>query len=60
MAAMGTRHVLGDRGVAAPVRRARMAGDALALVENLNGLVGDARVDEFLDEAEGRRIPVTE
>ncbi len=44
--------------MAAPVRRAQMAGDALSLVENLDRLVGDARINQFLDEAEGRRIPV--
>jgi hypothetical protein len=40
--------------MAAPVRRARMTGDALSLVENLDRLVGDPRIDQFLDEAEGR------
>jgi hypothetical protein len=35
-----------------------MAGDALSFVENLDRFVGDADIDEFLDEAEGRRIPV--
>jgi hypothetical protein len=43
--------------MAAPVRRAGMAGDALPLVENLDRLIGDARIDQ-LPEAEGRRMPV--
>ena len=51
-------HVLGDGGVAAPVRRPRMAGDALSFVEDLDGLVGDADVDEFLDQPERRGVPV--
>ena len=55
---MGARHVLGDRGVAASVRRPGVAGDALPLEEDLDGLVGDAHVDEFLDQTEGRRVPV--
>jgi hypothetical protein len=50
--------MLGKRGVAASIWRAQMAGDALSLVEDLDRLVGDARIDEFLDETEGRRIPV--
>ena len=55
---MGARHVLGDRRVAAPVGRARMAGDALPLVEGLDRLVGEADVDELADQPERRGIPV--
>src|SRR5271170_3610511 len=44
--------------MAAPVRRAQMAGDPLSLVENLDRLVGDPRINQFFDEAEGRRIPM--
>ena len=44
--------------MAAAVRRPRMAGDALSLVENLDRLVGDADVDEFADQPERRGIPV--
>ena len=41
VAAVSARHVFGDRRMAAPVRRARMTGDALSLVENLDRFVGD-------------------
>jgi hypothetical protein len=53
------RHVFGKRGAAATIRRARMAGDTLPLGEYLDCLAGDARIDQFLDETEGRRIPMT-
>ena len=56
---MGAGHVLGKCRVAAAVGRADMTGDALPLEEYLYRFVGDAHVDEFLDEAEGRGIPVT-
>ena len=51
-------HVLGNRGVAAPVGRAGMAGDPLALVEDLHRRAGEAHVDEFSDQTEGHGIPV--
>src|ERR1700719_3330121 len=51
VAAMGARHVIGDRGVAAPVGRTGVAGDPLAPVEDLDGLVSDADIDEFTDQA---------
>src|SRR6202142_1775944 len=41
VAAMGARHMIGNRGVAVPVGRTGVAGDPLALVEDLDGLVGD-------------------
>jgi hypothetical protein len=56
---MGAGHVLGKCRVAAAVGRADMTGDALPLAEYLHRFVGNAHVDEFLDEAEGRGIPVT-
>ena len=48
---MGARHVIGNRGVAAPVGRTGVAGDPLAPVEDLDGLVSDADIDEFTDQA---------
>ena len=35
-----------------------MARDPQALVEDLDGVVGDAHVDELADEAEGHGVPV--
>jgi hypothetical protein len=51
LAAMGTRHVIRDRSVAAPVGGASVAGDPLFLVEGFDGLVGSADIDEFPDQA---------
>ena len=39
--------MIGNRRVAAPVGRTGVAGDPLTLVEDLDRLVGDARIDEF-------------
>ena len=50
--------MISDRGVAAPVGRTGVAGDPLALVEDLDGLVGDADIDEFADQAVRGGIPV--
>src|SRR5712672_1766319 len=58
VAAMGARHVIGNRGVAAPVGRTGVAGDPLAPVEDLDGLVSDADIDEFTDQAVRGGIPV--
>jgi hypothetical protein len=56
--AMGARHVIGNRGVAAPVGRTGMARDPLALVENLDRFVSDAHIDEFTDKSIGGGIPM--
>ena len=53
------RHVFGKRRVTATVGRAHMTGDALPLEKYLHRFVGDAHIDEFANEAEGRGIPVT-
>src|SRR5664279_2819551 len=58
VAAMGARHVIGNRGVAAPVGRTGVARDPLALVENLDRLVSDAHIDEFTDKSIGGGIPM--
>src|SRR5260370_38396340 len=58
VAAMGARHVIGDRGVATPVGRTGMARDPLTLVEDLDGLVGDAHIDEFTDQPIRGGIPM--
>lgn len=58
VAAMRARHVIGNGRMAAQVGRAGVAGDPLTLVEDLDGVVGDAHIDEFADEAVGRGIPV--
>ncbi|ESX66936.1 hypothetical protein X759_27270 [Mesorhizobium sp. LSHC420B00] len=46
---MRARHVIGNGHMAAPVGRTGVAGDPLTLVEYLNGLVGDAHIDELAD-----------
>ena len=58
IAAMGARHVIGNRGMAAPVGRTGVARDPLALVENLDRLVSDAHIDEFTDKSIGGGIPM--
>src|ERR1700682_5475632 len=58
VAAMGARHVVRNRGVAAPVGCAGVAGDPLSLVEDLDGLVGNADIDEFTDQAVRGGIPM--
>ena len=50
VAAMCARHVLMDRCVAMPRVRAGMAGDADALMQNLDGSVGNARLQLLTDE----------
>lgn len=54
----GLGHVIGNGPMAAPVGRTGVAGDPLTLVEDLDGVVGDAHIDELADEAIGRGIPV--
>src|SRR6187401_1343233 len=52
------RRVLWDRGVPVPHGRERMAGNARAAIEDLDGRVGDARLDDFTDEARGDGVEV--
>ena len=58
VAAVRARHMIGDGGVATPVGRKGVAGDPLSLVEDLDGLVGDADIDEFTDQAVRGGIPM--
>src|SRR4051794_39526580 len=58
VAAVGAGHMIGNRGVAAPVGRTGVAGDPLSLVEDLDGLVGDTDIDEFTDQAVRGGIPM--
>ena len=58
VAAMSAGHVVGDGGVAAPVGRTGVAGDPLTLVEDLDGLVSDADIDEFTYQAVRGGIPM--
>src|SRR6202050_4121073 len=58
VAAMGARHVIGNRGVASPVGRTGVARNPLSLVEDLDRLVGDADIDEFTDQAVRGGIPM--
>src|SRR5258708_36844105 len=58
VAAMGARHVIGDRGVAAAVGRTGVARDPLAFLEDLDGLVSDADIDEFTDQPIRGGIPM--
>ncbi len=58
VAAVGARHMIGDGGMATPVGGAGVAGDPLSLVEDLDGLVGDADIDEFTDQAVRGGIPM--
>src|SRR3954471_13692780 len=58
VAAMGARHVIGNRRVAAPVGRTGVARDPLTLVENLDRLGSDAHIDEFTDKPIRGGIPM--
>src|SRR5271156_2649308 len=58
VAAMCARHVIGNRGMAAPVGRTGVARDPATLVEDLDRLVSDAHIDEFSDEAVRGGIPM--
>lgn len=58
VAAMGARHVIGNRRVAAPVGRTGVARDPLTLVENLDRFVSDAHIDEFTDKPIRGGIPM--
>src|SRR6478609_9273686 len=58
VAAVGARHMIGDGGMAAPIGRTGMAGDPLPFVEDLHGLVSDADIDEFTDQAVRGGIPM--
>src|SRR5258708_20992921 len=51
IAPMTGRHVLRHGGVLVVAAHALMRGDALALVENLDGARGEARLDFGADEA---------
>jgi len=57
MAAVRAGHMLGDRRVAAPARRLRVAGNTLPLMEDLDHMVGDADIDQFADQPIRRRVP---
>ena len=57
VAPMRARHVIGHGDVAALAERLGVAGDALALVESLDGAFGDAHIDEFADQSMRNRIP---
>jgi len=59
VAAVGARHMIGDGGMATPIGRTGVAGDPLPLVEDLDGLVGDADIDEFTDQAVRGGVPMT-
>jgi hypothetical protein len=52
VAAMGARHVIGNRRVAAPVGRTGVARDPLTLVENLDRLVGETNLRALLAASE--------
>src|SRR5215207_4888655 len=58
VAAVGARHMIGDRGMASAVGRTGVARDPLTPVEDLDGLVGDADIDEFTDQTVRGRIPM--
>lgn len=51
--------MIGDGGVAPPIGRTGATGDSLAVVEDLDRSVVDARIDEFTDEAIRGGIPVS-
>ena len=55
---MGTGHVLGDGRVSVAHGRERVAGNALALVEDLDRRAGDARLDDLADQLRGHRVEV--
>ena len=56
--AMGLGHVGRDRGVAAPYPGADVAGDALALVEDLDGFAGEPGIELAFDQLIGHRVVV--
>ena len=56
--AMSAGHVIGKRGMVAPARTPGMAGNPFALMEDLDGPVSDADIDEFADQAVGHGIPI--
>ena len=60
VAAMRARHVLGDRGVPVLDARARVAGDAVAAMEHLDGGLGDPHLDDLADHAgrHGVEVPL--
>src|SRR6202051_4009528 len=58
VAAMGAGHMIGDRGVAAAIGRTGVAGDPLAPVEDLDGLVSEADIDKFTDQAVRGGVPM--
>jgi hypothetical protein len=56
VAPMARRHVVAQGGVAAVRRAAQMGGDALAVVEDLDRLLGRARPDLLAQEPVGHRV----
>ena len=58
VAPVRARHVLRDRGVPVLHRREGMAGDARAAMEDLDTRIGDARLDDFTNEAGGDGVEV--
>ena len=50
---MGLRHVLGDGGVVALYHGSPVAGNASALVEDLDSLCSEADIDLFFDKLVG-------
>ncbi len=58
VAAMRAWHVLGDRRVPVRPRVAQMAGNPVFRVEQLDGLVGDARLDYLAHQPIGHRVEV--
>ena len=53
---MARRHVLRDRRVLVRDARAQVARDPLALVEDLDGAVGEARLDSLPQQGERHRV----
>ena len=58
MAPVRAGHMLGGGGVMSPGAAANMASDALALVEQLDGALGDAGLDLLLQQPVRHRIVV--
>src|SRR6266851_6890157 len=56
VAAMGRRHVLGHGGVAAAGTAQQVTSDALAFVEQLDGALGNARLDLLAQQAVRHRV----
>src|SRR5882672_726325 len=56
VAAMRARHVLGHGSVAATSAAQQMAGDTLALVEQLDRTLGDARLELLAQQAVRHRV----